>query len=80
MARRSVAVLVETLEALDALVEDLDRIPAHKLKLRPHRQRHRLTRSRVTDEVIERGVRLMRREYGLPAWAPYEDVPEESDP
>jgi hypothetical protein len=65
MGRRNVAVLPDTLADLDQLTEELADLPPERLHLRPHRMRKRVSRSRVADDVIERGIKVMREEYGL---------------
>jgi len=65
MGRRNVAVTIETLEELDRLRDDLELLPIEQLRFRPHRNRSTLSRSRVTDEVIERGIKALREEHGL---------------
>jgi hypothetical protein len=64
--RRTVCVRVETLELLDRLTAELASLPEDRLRFRRERGRKAaVSRARVADEAIERGIKVMREEYGL---------------
>jgi hypothetical protein len=63
--RRSLAVKVETIRRLRQLGADLERLPPERLRIAPDRGRQGISASRVADEAIERGIRVLREEHGL---------------